>query len=189
MDDGQRQLARVLVLAQQVDLGEALAQRLAGEPDLELVGSVARRAHALGVAGSARIDLVLVEVGAGDGEALGLVRSLTALSQPPQVIVLGHAGDLVGVLDALRAGCRAWAPRTCSDEVLMTAVRAVLRGERWLPATQVGAVVGALMTWHDAEHPPEPRPDRQQSRWRPAEKDATADHVPYLDRRCLDLEN
>jgi two-component system, NarL family, response regulator NreC len=63
---------------------------------------------------------------------LEVARRVRALPAPPQVVVLSMHADEIYVLDALRSGAAAYVLKENDTAQLITAVRAVMAGQRYL---------------------------------------------------------
>jgi DNA-binding NarL/FixJ family response regulator len=145
---------RVLVVHGQVSFGDAVALRLRREPDLDVPDAVARPAGALALVTARSIDTVVLDWDLPAGAA-DLARLLGELDRPPSLVVLGSTTDPTTVVDALRAGARAWLPKTTSVDLLLDALRSTRRGEAWLPGDVLGPVLDHLLV---AQAGPPPGP-------------------------------
>ena len=134
--------ARILVHHLHKVFGEAVAVRLDVEEDLEVVGATTDVLAAVAIVRSAGPDLVLFEC-AADGKRL--TDELAALEQPPLLLCISEAEDPAGVVAVLRSGARGWVPKSASVEMLLTAIRAILSGERWLPPAMLTDVLALLL--------------------------------------------
>ena len=122
--------------------GEAVAVRLAAEPDLVVAATTSRPHQALAVAAAARPGLVLLTQ---DADSTELARQLSGLPRPPLLLAIGEVDEPLAVLAALRVGCRGWVSKSASIEVLVNAVRGVLRDETWLDPTTLTRVLDHLL--------------------------------------------
>ena len=130
----------MLVVHGQAGFGDAVAARLRREADLDVLDAVTRPPRALALVAARQVDSVVLDWDLSDGAA-ELAGLLGELDRPPVLVVLGgttHPGDIA---DALRAGARAWLPKSASVDLLLEALRCTRRGESWLP----GAVLGPLL--------------------------------------------
>lgn len=124
-------MIRVVVVDDHELSREGLAAILAGEPEIEVVGTLPDGAPAAAFVAENAIDVVLMDV------AMPVVDGITATAQvlerTPQaaVIMLTTLPDDEHVRDALRAGARGYLLKTCSAEELRFAVRAAKDGRRW----------------------------------------------------------
>lgn len=134
--------ARILVHDVHKVFGEAVAVRLAVEDDLEILGATTDVVSAVAVARAAGPDLVLFEC-AADGQQL--TDELAALDHRPHLLCISEADDPAAAVAALRSGARGWVPKSASVEMLLTAIRAILQGETWLPPAMLTEVLGLLL--------------------------------------------
>ncbi len=134
--------SRILVHDVHKVFGEAVAVRLAVEDDLEVVASTTDVLAALELVRTSGPDLVLFE-SVTDGQQLAA--ELASLDSPPLLLCISEADDVATVVAALRSGARGWLPKSASVEMLLSAIRAVLRGETWLPPAMLTEVLGLLL--------------------------------------------
>lgn len=135
---------RVLVVHGQASFGDVLAARLGREPDLDVLDAVVRPPRALALVAARQVDVVVLDWDLPDG-ATDLVGLLSALDRPPVLVVLGSRSDPATVVDVLRAGARAWLPKSTSVDLLLEALRCTGRGESWLPGPVLGPVLQHLL--------------------------------------------
>jgi len=137
----------VVVFDGQRTFADALATRLAAEPDLLQVGIADSAAAARRLAACRHVDLVLVDSELANGLHLAaeLACIHTASSPLIRVIMLGPLPEAARTVEALRSGIAAWVPKEESIERLLWVMRCVMRGETWLPATAVGPVLQLLL--------------------------------------------
>ena len=131
---------RVLVVHGQASFGDAVAARLGREADLDVLDAVTRPPRALALVAARAVDAVVLDWDLPDGAA-DLAGLLTRLDRPPVLVALGSTTSPAAVAEALRAGARAWLPKSAPVQLLLEALRSTRRGESWLP----GAVLGPLL--------------------------------------------
>ena len=136
---------RVLVLHAQAVFAEVLAQRLALQVELDVVGAVTRPARALALVPTCGVEVVVLDWCLPQGSA-AVARELQSLEHPPFLVVLGEEGDAAAVVETLRGGARAWVPTHGSMELLLRALKAARRGETWLPGPLLGPVIQHLLS-------------------------------------------
>src|SRR4051794_10668723 len=101
---------------------------LGAEEDLEVVGEAADGAEAVEVCGRERPDVVLMDVRMPGMDGIDASRAVTAVDDPPRVLVL-TTFDLDDVVyDALRAGASGFLLKDAPEERLTTAIRVVADG-------------------------------------------------------------
>ena len=138
-----RRRARILIHDVHKVFGEAVAVRLDVEDDLEIVGATTDVLAAIAIARTAGPDLVLFERAADSRQ---LTDELAALGKPPLLLCISEADDPAAAVLALRSGARGWLPKSASVEMLLTAIRAILQGETWLPPAMLTGVLELLLT-------------------------------------------
>jgi DNA-binding NarL/FixJ family response regulator len=130
----------VVVIDGQRTFADALASRLAAEPDLRVLAVSESASAARRALNDRHVDIVLL-----DSELARGLQPAAAISPPPRVIMLGPVPDAARVVEALRSGIAGWVPKNESIEQLLAAIHAAMRGETWLPAKTVGPVLGLLL--------------------------------------------
>jgi DNA-binding NarL/FixJ family response regulator len=101
---------------------------LGGEPDLQVVGEAADGDEAIRVCIETRPHVVLMDVRMPGTDGIEATRAVTALEDPPRVLVL-TTFDLDDVVyDALRAGASGFLLKDAPEERLCTAIRVVADG-------------------------------------------------------------
>lgn len=117
-----------IVLATDIRLfREGLVLALAGESDLEVVGTVARPEEVLGVVRDLSPDVALLDVAIPGG--LELLRDVATLAPDTRVLALAIAEEDQDVIACARAGAVGYVPRNATLEELVTAIRCAVRGE------------------------------------------------------------
>lgn len=120
---------RVLVVDDHAVIREGLASILAREPDIEVVGLAAGGREGLDLAGSARPDVVLLDMQMPDLHGLEVLERMSREVVPtPRVIVLTVHDDDELVLNAVRGGAQGYVLKSASREDLVAAIRHVAGG-------------------------------------------------------------
>ena len=122
---------RVLVADRQPLFRRGVADVLAAEPDLAVVGETDHGSEVLDLVGRLRADVVLLDLGVPGGgvEACALLR---ATRPDVRVVVLTDADDDAALSGAVRAGARGYQLKDTTPEELVGAVRAVASGSSLL---------------------------------------------------------
>ncbi|MBL7259316.1 response regulator [Paractinoplanes lichenicola] len=126
---------------------------LATMPDVEVVGEATDGAGAVALTESLRPRLILLDLHMPGGDGLTAIRRLTALAEPPHILVITMFEDDDSVFAALRAGARGYVLKDTDEEDLTRAIRSVARGE----ALFSPAVAGRIVTFF-AARPADPFP-------------------------------
>lgn len=123
-------LPRILLADPQALVGEALARFL--QPEFDVVGRVSDGLGLLAEARRLRPDLVLSDVTLPRLSGLAAARRLREEQPLARVVFLAAQADPRVAAEAFEAGGRAYVLRSASRCELVSALRAALRGERWL---------------------------------------------------------
>jgi DNA-binding NarL/FixJ family response regulator len=119
---------RILVVDDHAVVREGLSSMLARVADFEIVGMAAGGREALELAGSARPDVVLLDMQMPDMHGLEVLAGLMSMARPPKVIVLTVHDDDELVLNAVRGGAQGYVLKSASREDLVGAIRHVAAG-------------------------------------------------------------
>lgn len=130
---------------------EAVGQLLGSEPDLTVIGHASSSAEAARILESTQIDVLVVDVELDQESGIELVAKVHAQHPDIAIVVLSCHDSPEVVTEALRCGARAYVTKDSSFEELLSALRAAIRRESWMPARLLGPVLAALL------HPSDPR--------------------------------
>lgn len=136
---------RVLIVDDHALFAEALAARLAAEPDLEVlpVARDIRRAAALIATEAPQVVVLDLVLGEESGlDALDLVRRR---HPEVRVVILSGITDIEPMADALRRGAVAWVPKTESADLVVRVVRGAAGRGGWVPPDVLGDVLRRLL--------------------------------------------
>jgi DNA-binding NarL/FixJ family response regulator len=111
---------------------QGLQALLAAEPDCEVIGEAADGMTAVHLVEQLQPDVLVVDLMMPRLGGLEVARRVRMLPSPPHVVVLSMHADEIYVLDALRSGASAYVLKENDTAQLITAVRAVAAGQRYL---------------------------------------------------------
>lgn len=129
---------------------EGLRLVLEGVPGLEIVGEAADQAAALDLVIGEQPDVLVLDMTFPDGDALPLLRTLRDRRPETRVVVLTMHGDPETVRQALAAGAAGYLVKGARSMELVEAIRAVVRGERYLHSAVTASIVDDSMRWYEA---------------------------------------
>lgn len=139
---------------------DALASRLAAEPDLSVAAAAESAAAARRSLAGRHVDIMLLDSELTEGLHLAAeLGSGSATTSPPiQVIMMGTVPEPARMVEAVRSGIAGWVPKEESIEQLLNAIRSVMAGGTWFPGTAMGPVLRLLISERDErqaslEHP------------------------------------
>jgi DNA-binding NarL/FixJ family response regulator len=139
----------VLIVDQHLAFRDALAARLQAEPDLTVVGKAHSAEFAPRVLVGRPADVILLDAELPDDSAIAFCAELTRRAAAPRVVLLSAASKPGRIVAAVRAGAAGWVRKDESVDHLLHVVRGVVRGETWLPATELGPVLRLLIKEQD----------------------------------------
>jgi DNA-binding NarL/FixJ family response regulator len=115
--------------------------------DIEVVGEAGRPDEALDVLAEMGVDVVLLDLALGDKVAFELLRSIRARHPRIRILVLTMHRDPETVRQALLAGANGYVVKGAHAQELGDAIRAVMRGERYLHSSVTAAVIDDSLRW------------------------------------------
>ena len=128
------------------------------EADLRVVGEASDAESAAEVVTATHPDVVLMDLQLGEGPGgIEVTRSLRALAEPPQVLVLTTYDTEADILAAIQAGAAGYLLKDAPPEEIYRAVRGTARGEVVLGPTISATLVrrtttrGAVLTEREVE--------------------------------------
>jgi DNA-binding NarL/FixJ family response regulator len=114
---------------------------LSAQPDMEVAGEATNGRDAVEIAGTLKPDVVVMDVSMPELNGIEATRRIADVSPRTRVLALSMHKDSVYVREILRAGARGYLLKDASDTDLVTAVRAVARGEGYLSPAVSDAVL------------------------------------------------
>jgi len=119
---------RVVLADDQPLVRTGLRMILSAEPDIEVVGEAADGRAAIAACRDLGPDVVLMDVRMPEVDGIEATREVTAVEEPPRVLVLTTFDLDEVVYDALRAGASGFLLKDAPEERLTTAIRVVAEG-------------------------------------------------------------
>jgi DNA-binding NarL/FixJ family response regulator len=126
---GREEPIRVLLADDQRIVREGLSMLVGLLPGVEVAGTAADGAEAVGLAAELRPDVVLMDLRMPRCDGVEATRMLREQSPAIKVVVLTTYADDRSVIDALRAGARGYLTKDASAEEIHQALRTVLSGQ------------------------------------------------------------
>jgi len=114
---------------------------LGAQPDMEIVGEASNGREAVETAEALRPDIVVMDVAMPELNGIEATRRLASSTPHARVIALSMHKDSVYVREILRAGARGYLLKDSGAEDLVSAIRAVARGESYLSPAVSNAVL------------------------------------------------
>ncbi len=126
---------------------EGLRLVLEGVGGFTIVGEAADHAAALELVATQRPDVLVLDLTFPEGDALPLLRTLRARDENLRIVVLTMHGDPETVRQALAAGAAGYLVKGAQSTELVAAIRAVVRGERYLHSSVTRTIVDDSIRW------------------------------------------
>ncbi len=114
---------------------------LDAQNDMEVVGEVSNGREAVEVATEVQPDIVVMDVTMPELNGIEATRRIATAAPRTRVLALSMHKDSVYVREILRAGARGYLLKDSGEGDLLTAVRAVAKGEGYLSPAVSGAVL------------------------------------------------
>lgn len=109
-----------------------LVSLIEGEPDLEVCAETGRISEALELARSVKPDLAIIDLSLADGNGLELVKRLKLVQGELLTLVCSMHDEILFAQRALNAGANGYINKQEATNLIIDAVRHVLRGKIWL---------------------------------------------------------
>jgi len=123
---------RVLVVDDHTLFREGLCKLLQAEGDITVVGQARGGAECLELVGSARPDVVLLDLKMPDRDGLAVLSALGGADAPVRAIVLTASEDERDYVEAVRRGARGVVLKQADPARLIEGIRRVHAGEVWI---------------------------------------------------------
>lgn len=133
---------RVVIVDDHAVLRAGLEQLLAGQPDLEVVGTAASGGEAIELVRELRPDVVLMDLQMPGVDGVSATREIVA-EKLADVLVLTSYSDAERIVGALDAGAMGYLLKDADPDEVLTGIRAVARGESPINPRAARALLGA----------------------------------------------
>ena len=124
--------ARIFVVDDHPLVRDGLATRLAREADMEVCGEAESVEQAAIQIRAKRPDLVILDLSLGQQNGLDLLRQAQTPDHQVKMLVLSTYSEAMYAERALRSGAMGYVNKSASWDVVVEAIRTVLKGNRYL---------------------------------------------------------
>jgi DNA-binding NarL/FixJ family response regulator len=136
-----RSISKILIVDKHPVTREGLVARVRGAADLEICGEAADIPEAYRLVEDTTPDLVLIDIGLSNGDALELVKRIKARNPAVKFLVWSVNGDSLYAERALRAGALGYVSKEESTDTILAAIRRVLTGGIYLSPLMMDILV------------------------------------------------
>ncbi len=152
---------RILLADDHAILRAGLKLLLDAQSDMQVVGEAPNGARALALAEDLQPDLILLDLTMPGLGGLDVLRTLKDIAPDSRVLVLTMHDDRSYLQQALALGAAGYVVKKAVDSELLNAIRAVMRGERYVHS----AMLDKLLTLDTAEPPASAGSGSEIDRW------------------------
>jgi len=132
---------RILLADDHAVVRQGFKMILGAQPDMEIVGEAANGREAVELSEQLKPDLVVMDVAMPELNGIEATRRIASSVPHARVVALSMHKDSVYVREVLRAGARGYLLKDSGAGDLVSAVRAVARGEGYLSPAVSNAVL------------------------------------------------
>ena len=144
-------MARVLVADDHALLRSGVRQLLESEPGIAEIGEAASGRETLEQMRVGTWDLLILDINMPDRSGLDVLRHVRSVHPETRVLVLSGFSERQYALNVLRAGASGYVNKEMAPEELLSAVRTVLHGRRYVTPVLAELLVSELDA--DADRP------------------------------------
>ena len=132
---------RILIVDDHDKWRRSLCGILLQEPELVVIGEASDGAAAVEQARKLQPDLICLDIGLPRLNGLDAAREILSHSPKPKIVFVSenHSSEIAEA--AIRTGANGYVIKSCAANELLPAVRAALRGERFVGAALAGASI------------------------------------------------
>ena len=142
---------RLIIVDDHPIVRAGLRATLEADPSLQIVAAVSSGSEAVAVAGSARPDVVLMDLHLGPGlDGAEATRQLVALEHPPHVLVLTAYESEADILRAIEVGATGYLLKDTDPAELIAAIHTAATGETVLAPSVATRLVSRVRAPHRA---------------------------------------
>ncbi len=136
---------RILLADDHAVLRAGLRLLINAQPDMEAVGEAQDGLETLSQAEAIRPDVILLDLSMPRAGGLTILRELRARAPQSRILVLTMHADEEYLREALRLGAAGYVVKSAADQELLSAIRAVTRGQIYIHPTMTRALLGDLL--------------------------------------------
>ncbi len=125
------QLTRILIIDDHRLFNDGLRLMLADVPDLAVIGQIYHSPDALEAVAEHQPDVLIIDFNMPELDGLDLTRQFVASRKTQRILILSMYGEQRYIDDFRDAGATGYMLKTSTKDELLTAIRAVARGDAY----------------------------------------------------------
>jgi DNA-binding NarL/FixJ family response regulator len=131
----------VLVVDSHHIVAQGLALVVSSEQTMRVVGTAGSIKEAVELGALRRPDVVLMDLGLPDGDAIAAISSIRAVSPMSKIMMVTGSSDDNALAIAVDSGCAGYVHMTASPEELLNAVSTVAAGSAYFPTAALARLL------------------------------------------------
>jgi DNA-binding NarL/FixJ family response regulator len=132
---------RLVIVAPDRLVGEALGALLGPEPGVHVTGTSASGLDAVALVDAAKPDVVLLDPGLTEMDSVDVIRLIVRQAPATKVLLLTTGRDGAAICRALRAGAKGYVSKRAGLPAVTEAVRGLHRGDMWVEPSLIAEVL------------------------------------------------
>ncbi|MBN1852087.1 MAG: response regulator transcription factor [Pirellulales bacterium] len=141
---GRSRSHRVFIVDDHPIVRRGLGELISDEPDMEVCGDAEDSKEALKKIAVLRPDIVIVDLTLKSGHGLELIQQIRAQNQKVKILVSSMHDELLFAERVLRAGAMGYISKQSSPDMIINAMRQVLRGEIYLSSRMANRLLNRV---------------------------------------------
>jgi two-component system invasion response regulator UvrY len=125
-------MIRILIADDHPMVRAGLRHILSEDPSITEIGEAGSGNETLTRLRSGQWNLLLLDINMPDRNGLDILRNVGASYPDTKVLVLSGFAERLYAVNVLKAGASGYLPKECAPEQLMTAIRTVMKGRRYV---------------------------------------------------------
>jgi DNA-binding NarL/FixJ family response regulator len=137
-------MIRILIADDHAIVRAGLRQFISDEPDMEVAGEAENGAQALSLIRSGEWDVVLLDISMPDQNGVDILQRVKHLKPELPVLILSGFPENQYAVNLMRAGASGYLNKESAARELVTAVRSVVQGRKYVSASLAQILVNDL---------------------------------------------
>jgi DNA-binding NarL/FixJ family response regulator len=137
---------RVMLVDDHAIMRDGIRALLSLHNDLEIVGEASEGQQAVDKSRELMPDVIVMDIAMSGMDGLEATRRIAKQSPKTKVLILSQHDEKEYILSAIKAGCAGYMPKRALSSELVTAIRAVYKGDSFLYPSAATALIGEYRT-------------------------------------------